>query len=116
MKNVSIVVGCILLLFNVALCLMLSCYQTFNCVINSSIIILFVLIQCLVSILTLKDGYRVSFNCLNPLFLLIELICGSIASQGFTDNPAIIIILLLLLLQVIMLVAAVATTKSNNKL
>lgn len=71
------------------------------------------IMQYLVSFITMKDGFRVSLNCLNHLFLIIELICGTIAYNNIKDNPAAVIILLLFLLQIIMLLAAVFTSKNT---
>lgn len=114
MKTISIIIGSILLLLNVLLGLMLSSYSTFNCALNSGIIILSVIMLCVVSSLKLSDGFRVSFNCLFPVFTLIELICGFLAAERFNDNYYLIAIILLVLLQVVMLVSAGYLSTNNN--
>lgn len=106
MKNLSIVIGSILLLLNVVFGLMLSSYSTFNWLLNSGIIIVSVVMLYIVSSMELNDGFRVSFNCLFPMFTFIELICGFLAAERFNDNYYLIAIILLVLLQVVMLVSA----------
>ncbi len=106
MKTISIIIGSILLLLNVLFGLMLSSYSTFNWLLNSGIIIVSVVMLYIVSSMELNDGFRVSFNCLFPMFTLIELICGCLAAERFNDNYYLIAIILLVLLQVVMLVSA----------
>ena len=95
-----------MLLLNISFGLMLSCYQTFNWVLNSIIIAVFIIMQFLTSVLTLKDGFKYSLYCLFPVISLIELICGFCSPEKFQDNPAIIIILLLIVLQITILITA----------
>lgn len=114
MKTVSIIIGSILLLFNVLVGLMLSSYSTFNCALNSGIIIVSVVMLCVVSSMKLSDGFRVSFNCLFPVFTLIELVCGFLAPERFNDNLYLIAIILLVVMQVVMLVSAGYLSTKNN--
>lgn len=106
MKNLSLSIGGIVLLLNIVFGLMLSGYQTFNWVLNSIIICLFIAIQYLASNITLKDGYKYSFYCIFPIISLIELICGFCSPEKIQDNPAVIIILILIVLQITMLILA----------
>lgn len=103
MKYISIAIGGVLLIVNISLGLLLSNYPTFNWILNSIVIILFVFFQYIVSIIKLKDGYRVAFNCLFPCFAMIEYICGLFADDSISDNFSLIIILLIITLQVILL-------------
>ena len=115
MKNLSFIIGSILLLLNVLFGMMLSSYSTFNWLLNSGIIITSVVILYMVSSMELNDGFRVSFNCLFPMFTFIELICGFLAPEQFNDNLYLIAIMLLVVLQVVMLVSAgYLSTKNNN--
>lgn len=80
MKNLSLSIGSIILLLNISFGLMLSCYQTFNWVLNSIIIAVLIIMQLLTSALTLKDGYKyalLSFpsNISNRDYLRLLLAC-----------------------------------------
>ena len=114
MKNIFVVVGCIVLLLNAMLGLMISAYPTFNCLLNSGVIIVSTLLLVLVSTMKLKDGIRVSLSLLFPVCSVIEYICGLCASNRFEDNICLIVILLLVMLQIIMLVLTNYVSKSNN--
>lgn len=114
MKTISIIIGSILLLLNVLFGFMLSSYSTFNCLLSSGIIILSAVMLCIVSSMKLRDGFRVSFNCIFPVFFLMELVCGFFAAERFSDNPYLIAIILLVVLQVMMLVSAGYLSTKNN--
>ena len=112
MKNLSIIVGSIAFLFNVILGLMTSGYETFNCVLNSGIIVVSVLLLCAASSHKLRDGFKISLGCLFPVFFIAEIICGCLASNQIKDNLSLIIILLLVIVQVVMLVLANYSSKN----
>ena len=114
MKTISIIIGSIMLLLNVLFGFMLSCYSTFNCALNSGIIIVSVIMLCIVSSMRLSDGFRVSFNCIFPVFTIIELVCGFLAAERFNDNLYLIAIILLVVMQVVMLISA-GYLSTNNK-
>lgn len=113
MKNISIVIGTLLLLLNVVLGLMLSVYPTFNWLLNSVVLLLAIAMLYGVSALTIKDGFRVSLNCLIPMFSLIEVVCGCFARQQWHDNLCLIIILLLWVIQAIVIISAYYLTKKH---
>ena len=112
MKNLSIIIGSLLFLLNVVLYLVLSIYPAFNFWLNSAVIVVSTLMLYLVSTITLKDGYKVSFTCLFPVFSLVELICGFCAFNRISDNPFVIAILLLVVFQIILLL--IASFMSNS--
>ncbi len=105
MKKVILIIGGIMLLLNTILGLILSGYHTFNWLLNMGVIVVAMMMLCIVASMPLKDGFRVSFNCLIPFFTLIELTCGSFASEKFNDNLFLVAILSLVSLQIIMLVS-----------
>lgn len=115
MKYLSIVIGSILLLLNAVMGLMFSGYHTYNCILNSIIIVVSAIILYLVSSINLKDGYRVSFNCLFPLFTIIELVCGGMAAEQIKNNICILAILLLIILQVVLLVLCNYLSNKTNE-
>ena len=112
MKNLSVIIGCLIFLLNIVLFLILSFYPAFNFWLNSGIIAVSTLLLYLVSTIRLKDGFKVSFSCLFPVFSIVELVCGFCASDTLSDNPFVIAILILVIFQVIMLV--IASFMSNN--
>ena len=115
MNKASIVIGGILLLFNIVIEMLLSVYPLFNCVLNSCIIIVNVALLIAVSSMPLKDGYKVSFNCLFPAMCLLQLIFGFYAPEHFKDSPCVIAILIIFLLQIILLVSAKIVSRINSK-
>lgn len=113
MKNIFVVVGSIVLLLNAMFGLMISAYPTFNCLLNSGVIMVSTLLLVLISTIKLKDGFRVSLGILFPVCSIAEYICGLCAPNRFEDNLSLIIILLLVLLQIIMLVLTNYLSKTN---
>lgn len=103
MKNISVIVGSIALLINIMLGLMISVYPTFNCLLNSGIIVISILLLYAVFSIKLKDGFRVSFGCLFTICSVIEFVCGLFTPDRLKDNITLILILLLVLLQVVLL-------------
>lgn len=112
MKRVVLILGLVILFVNVVFGLLLSCYPWFNCILNSGIIVFTVVMLHCVSLMTIKDGYKVAFNCIFPLCCLIELVCGFISPDDISDNGCIISIIILFLIQVILLI--VSNSLSNN--
>ena len=103
MKNISVIVGSIALLINIMLGLMISVYPTFNCLLNSGIIVVSILLLYAVFSIKLKDGFRVSFGCLFTICSIIEFVCGLFTPDRLKDNITLILILLLVLAQVVLL-------------
>lgn len=114
MKKAAIIIGGILLLFNILLGMMLSVYPTFNCILNSCIIIANIALLIAVSSMPLKDGFKVSFSCLFPLMCFLQLIFGFFAPEHFKDNICVIAIFIIVLLQIILLVSAKIVSQLNN--
>lgn len=103
MKNISVIVGSIALLINIMLGLMISVYPTFNCLLNSGIIVISILLLYAVFSIKLKDGFRVSFGCLFTICSVIEFVCGLFTPDRLKDNITLILILLFVLAQVVLL-------------
>ena len=114
MRNAAIFIGGILLLFNIFWGMMLSAYPTFNCILNSGIIIVNVVLLSVLSSMPLKDGFKVSLSWLFPLMCLLQLIIGLFAPEHFKDNFCVIAILIIAFLQIILLVSAKLVSRLNN--
>ena len=114
MNKASVIIGGILLLFNIFLGMMLSVYPTFNCILNSCIIIVNVALLIAVSSMPLKDGYKVSLSCMFPVMCLLQLIFGFYAPEHFKDNTCAIAILIVFLLQIVLLISAKIVSHINS--
>jgi len=112
MKNLTFVIGAILLVLNLLFGLILSAYAPFNMWANCVVIIVNVILIWLVGTITLKDGFRVSLNSLFPLFGFIEFLCIAFSRPQLEDNGAVVFVLLLILLQVILLLGANYVSKT----
>lgn len=82
---------------------MISVYPTFNCLLNSGIIVISILLLYAVFSIKLKDGFRVSFGCLFTICSVIEFVCGLFTPDRLKDNITLILILLFVLAQVVLL-------------
>lgn len=95
---------------------MISVYPTFNCLLNSGIIIVSILLLYAVFSIRLKDGFRVSFGCLFTICSIIEFICGLFTPDRLKDNITLILILILVIVQVVLLLLSNYLSKEMNKL
>lgn len=112
MKSPTLIICVILLALNIIFGFILSSYGWINVSLTSLAIIVNCLLMLLVSAMHIKDGFRVSFNCLLPLFTLIEIWCGIAAPNRFEDNGQLVAIIILIFIQVLLLVGANAISKS----
>lgn len=112
MKSITLIISIILLMLNILCGYMMSSYEWYNVGFTSLAIIANCLLLFLVSAMSIKDGFRVSFNCLFPLFTLIEICCGFAAPNRFEDNVQLMAIIIMIFIQVLLLVGANAISKS----
>lgn len=112
MKNLTFIVGFMLLVLNVVFGLVLSGYHTFNVCMNCVVIIINVLLIWLLDVVELKDGFRISLNVLFPLFAIVEFLSIAFSRPQIEDNGAVIFVLLAILLQVILLLGANHVSKT----
>lgn len=104
MKKVVLYIGLLCMVINTVCGLVLSAYSTFNCTLTCSVIILNMVVMFLVSILTLKDGYRISLNVLFPFLFVGEFVCGLFSPEQWKDNWFIIILALMILVEGVILI------------
>lgn len=114
MKSIVLYVSLLCLVINAICGLVLSSYSLFNCLLTSGIIIFNMVLMYLVSILTLKDAYRISINVLFPLLFMAEFVCGLFSPEQWKDNWCIILISLLLLIEGIILIITNHISKTLN--
>jgi hypothetical protein len=114
MKKV-IVIGCVLLIFNVLLGMMLSKYALFNMCLNSIVIIVTTASITLLDRTNLSTAYKISLSFIFGSIGIIEYICGFFSKCTVTDNWVIITDLILLVIQLlILIVTTTVTSKVNN--
>ena len=104
MKSVILYIGALCLVVNVLCCMLLSCYHAFNCLLTSGVILLNMIIMYLVSVITLKDAFRISLNVLFPLFFIAEFVCGLFAFEHWKDNAYIIAMAFAILIEGVILI------------
>lgn len=66
----------------------------------------------LISVMNLKDAFRVSLNTIVPLFTAIEFISGLISANQWKDNALIVFILICILIEGILLIVTNHLSKS----
>ena len=91
MKNLTLIIGVLILIVNVLLGLILSSYSTFSMGLNSAIIATHIGLLCGVS------------NCLFTGMGFVEFILGFFSPDRFEDNGFLVFVLFMLLLEVVLL-------------
>jgi len=112
MKNLTFIIGLMLILLNLLFGLILSSYATFNMVANCVVIAVNVLLIWLVGSIQLKDGFRISLSVLFPLFAIVEFMSIAFSRPQLEDNGAVIFVLLAIMLQVILLLGTNYVSKT----
>ena len=112
MKNLTLIIGVLILIVNVLLGLILSSYSTFSMGLNSAIIAAHIGLLCGVSTMQLKDGFRYSLNCLFTGLGFVEFILGLFSPDRFEDNGFLVFVLFMLLLEVVLLLGGNFICKS----
>ena len=104
MKTIVFYIGLLCMVINTICGLVLSSYSLFNCLLTSGIIVINMVLMYLVSVLTLKDAYRISANVLFPLLFLVEFVCGLFSPEQWKDNWFIIFMAVAILIEGIILI------------
>ena len=119
MKNLSLIIGLIVLALNITAGLLLSAYQTHSLVITSIIIAVTTLLNHCSGRFSLKDAFKISLPFLFSVFGVVEFILGFFVSKELTDDYYLISILVLLFVQVIIFttvyIVSNHSVKSQNK-
>ena len=103
MKNITIIVGFILLIANLLFGSILSFYLSFNMWLNCGVIAATTALIYLLSIITIKDGFRISLSMLFGTFGVIEFILGLFAPQHYENNWYLIAIIIIVAFEAIVL-------------
>lgn len=111
MKRIVLFTCATLLIANFLFGLLLSSYEWLNVLFSSGIIILSGIFMLLISVLSLKDGFKSSLYVIYPIWGFIELVLSLFSSDRITDNWMIIVITLMVVLQLILLFIANVISK-----
>lgn len=112
MKRIIIISSVILLVINILFGAILSCYNGFNVVVSSIVVLLTATMLYKVNCIMLKDAFKVSLSILLTLGGLIEFVISLFMPPYFSDNWGVIVIITLLALQgLILLLANTVSTK-----
>ena len=112
MKNLTFTIGILLLALNLLLGWIISGYASFNVWANCAVIIVNVIFIWTIASISLKDGFRISYNILFPIICIIEFLSIAFSRPTLEDNGAIVFVLLAILLQCVLLLAANHVSKS----
>lgn len=104
MKAIILSVAGLCLVINILCGFIISSYSSFNCGVTSGIIVLNAIIMLIISMITLKDGFRISLNVLFPIMTIVEFVTGLLSPEKFHDNASLVFILVALLLEGIIII------------
>ena len=111
MKNLTLIIGGIILLLNLVIGLIFSYYKPFNIGLNSAIIILNSLILYSLGVAQIKDGFKISLSFLFLIAAVIEFILALFIPESFENNVALTMLILLFAGQAILYVIAYFVSK-----
>lgn len=104
MNKVNLIIGGLCLIVNILCGMVLSCYSAFNCGVTSGVIVLNMGILYLISVINLKDAFRISLNCLFLILAIIEFVVGLFSPERFEDNGFLVFLILALLAEGLILI------------
>lgn len=111
MKNLTLVIGGIILLLNLVMGLIFSSYKPFNIGLNCVVIILNTLILYSLGVAQIKDGFKISLSFLFLIAAVIEFILALFVPESFENNVALTMLILLFAGQAILYVIAYFVSK-----
>ena len=112
MKRLTLIIGVILLIINIAIGLIISAYSSFNMVVNCGIIAIVTGMIYALSIVHLRDAYRISLALLFAFLGIVEIVLGCLMPQQVQDNWYLLIEIILLSFEVLMIL--ITNFMSNN--
>jgi hypothetical protein len=112
MKNITLIVGIILLIANLLFGSILSIYPAFNMWLNCGVIVAGTVLLYTVGQIALKDGFKISLSFLFGTLGFICFILGLFTPQQYTDNWYLIAIILIVAFEAIILTVAHIISKT----
>lgn len=111
MKNLTLVIGGIILLLNFVIGLIFSAYKPFNIGLNSGVIIVNTLMLYSLGVIQIKDGFRISLSFLFLIAAAIEFVLGFFVPETFENSITLTMLILLITGQVILYAIAYFVSK-----
>ena len=99
-----LIIGCLSLVFNILLGLLLSHYDYFNMSVNCGVIVLNTALLLSLYRLNMRDAFRISFSLLISLLTIVEIILGCLMPQQLQDNGYLIALIVLLFFEIALIV------------
>lgn len=115
MKNIILVTGFILLLFNTLIGLIISAYPTFNVMVADISIILSTALLYVIGNMKLDDGYKIGLSWLFLFTGLARLVC-CIALPNYTENNIVLLLIIgVILFELLCTSVCYITANKNDK-
>ena len=111
MKNLTLVIGGIILLLNLVIGMIFSSYKPFNIGLNSAVIIVNTLMLYIIGVSQIKDGFKISLSFLFLIAGVIEFKLAFFVPDTWENNIALTMLILLLAGQAILYVIAYFVSK-----
>ena len=111
MKNLTLIIGCIILLLNLVIGLIFSSYKPFNIGLNSGVIIVNTLMLYSLGVTQIKDGFKISLSFLFLIAAVVEFFMALIVPNEWENNATLTMLILLFAGQVILYVIAYFVSK-----
>lgn len=100
MLRISIFIGGMLIALNVIALLCFPAYPLFNCIATSIIIAVEMILQCAISKVRLKDGFKFSLATLMPIGAFVCIILGVTAHDSLENNINLYVVIVLIIIQI----------------
>ena len=111
MKNLTLIIGGIILLLNLAIGMIFSAYKPFNIGLNSAVIVVNTLMLYSLGVAQIKDGFKISLSFLFLITAAIEFILALFVPETFENNVALTMLILLFVGQIILYLIAYYISK-----
>lgn len=111
MKNLTLIIGGIILLLNLAIGMIFSAYKPFNIGLNSAVIVVNTLMLYSLGVAQIKDGFKISLSFLFLITAAIEFILALFVPETFENNVALTMLILLFVGQIILYLIAYFISK-----
>lgn len=111
MKNLTLIIGGIILLLNLVIGMIFSAYKPFNIGLNSAVIVVNTLMLYLLGVAQIKDGFKISLSFLFLIAAAIEFILALFVPETLENNVAFTMLIILFAGQVVLYTIAYFVSK-----
>lgn len=116
MRNITLIIGLLLLVANLIFGAVLACYPSFNIWLNSGIIALTTLLQYIVGRCGLKDAFYISSLSVISVLGTIAFALGLFAPSQMENNWLMLGIVSAILLEIAFVTIVTITSKANDNM